>query len=155
MSAGGHGQGTRHVVEPAARVVQGQEGGRLDLESKQVSDCVAVLGAIEPMQTRRRQVHGGRAIQLVLHPADQSFEGLGLRTRSARRWHHACPELPDDLLSGVGVVAEAREVELVQLETGRVESPIVTRDAIPLEHGSGLRRRGGRSNLALTANHSN
>ena len=61
----------------------------LYFECEEIANRIGVLGAIEAMEARRRQVGDGAAIELALHPGDQRAESSRIRPPHAGGRHHA------------------------------------------------------------------
>jgi hypothetical protein len=115
------------------RIVGGQEFGGIHFEPENVANRVCIFRAIQTMQARCRQVGDSAAIQLILHPRDQPVEHGGLRPRHFRRRHHARAQFPDDLFAYLRLVPEVCQVQLVQLQIGRLQLGVMANHTIPVE----------------------
>src|SRR5690606_33346602 len=62
----------------------------------------------------RRKIRLPRAIELVLDPVRDRGIGLGRRTASVGRRHHAGVQLLDDLLPGLPIRVDMRDVERLE-----------------------------------------
>ena len=142
-----------HVVEAGAGVVGGQQRGHVDVEVEQVADGVAVLGGVEAPQRRAPPgvgMGGGGPVELGLEIRDQPARRLPVRSRPARRRHHAGAQLADDLLPDVRVVAHAVEIEIVEGQPRRPQGVVVAGHAVAVEQralrpGGRLAGGGGRN----------
>ncbi len=96
-----------NVVEPGARIVGGEQRGRIDLKREQVADRVGVLGAIQTVHERpaRLRVRGRDAVERRLERRHQRPPLLVGRRGPARRRHHAGAHLPNDLFPQFDVAA--------------------------------------------------
>jgi hypothetical protein len=114
-----HRERAGDVVEAARGIVGRQELARIDLEREQVANRVGVLRAVQSMQTRRRQVRGGGPIELALHPRNHRLQRGGFGAARVGRRHQPRSHLADDRLGHVYVIAQVREIELIEQQVGR------------------------------------
>jgi hypothetical protein len=84
------------------------------------------------------------AIELALDAGNQRLHGRRIRTARSSWRHQARPQLSDDLFSHLRVVADMREVEILEHEIPGLEPRAVTGDAVLIEDGalSAYRSRG-------------
>ena len=152
-----HRQRAGNVVEPAGRIIGGQEFRGVDLHPEEIANDVLILGPIETVNPGRRQVGDRVAVQLVFHPRDEPVERRLVGPRRAKRRHHPGAQLHGDLLGHVRMVGQAREVELVQRQTAGLQPRVVTPDAVLVEHrplgGRVHRRRGACLSAVARARH--
>ena len=166
-------QGHPDVVEPVAGIVGRQQVIDLHLDRQQIPHHVPVLGPIEPVhrgRATRIRPPLGRRVEPAFEPAGQVVQHAGLGPGAAGRRHHARPELADDPLPDLGVLARRGRIEGVQHQPRRpqlrderrrparpaADDPrAVAGDAVPVQHvavdgGRGLRgRRLGRCRQPL------
>ena len=117
-------QSVRDIVESFARIVGGQQRGRVDIEREQIADGVRILSAVQAMQPGEAGIGIGScgAIECRFELVGESVHGGAVRTRRASRRHHARADFPHDFLPSLRVWSGMREIQLVQHQTGRFES---------------------------------
>ena len=136
-------------------VVGRQQRGDVDVDREQIADRGVILGAVDAVErlaAPRVRPGQGHGVDLGLEPGgDGAIRGLG-GPRAAGRRHRLCAELDDDLLPGLGVGADVRQVVGVEGQPRRAQPIVVAAHAVPVERGanracgrggSGLRRLGG------------
>ncbi len=74
-----HRQRAGDVVEAAGRIIGRQELRRVHVQRQQVANGVRVLGAVQPVKARGRQMKSGAAVERVFQPANQRLERRGIR----------------------------------------------------------------------------
>ena len=79
----------------------------------------------------------GGAIELPFHPRDDRLQGRGVGTPRAGRRHQPGAHLAHHRLGHVHVVAEVREIELIEQQVGRLEPRVVAGHAVLVEQGAG------------------
>jgi hypothetical protein len=153
---GRHCKRPRHVVEPVGRVVRREELARVDLHVQQIANGVRVLDAVQSVKAGRREMGNRTAIQLVLHPGDELLARRRIRPRHPRRRHHPGAKLPDDLFADGRVIAEFRQIQLIEQQVRCLQLLVVTGHTILIKerplggdvwrgrNGSGRRRTPGR-----------
>ena len=120
-SAGGHAERARDVVEAGARIVAGQERGRVDGQVEQVAHGVRVLGAVQAMQRRRAGIRRGARgrVERFLEPAHErstrarvgrGSPGGGIKCAAQL----ADRRLPDSAFAGCGSAIEPIEGEIAR-----------------------------------------
>ena len=130
-------------------VVGRQQLGDVDVDREQVADRGVILGPVQAMKglaAARIRTGQGDGVDLRLQPrGDGAVRFLGW-SRVARGRHRPRAQLDDDLLPGLGVGADDRNVVRVQGQVGRAQPIVVAADAEPVERRSnglrGCRRRG-------------
>ena len=75
----------------------------------------------------------GSAIEFALHPVDKAIERGGIRSLHIGWRHHACAELPDDLLSDFCLIGNMVQVQLIEQQIGRLQPGIVARYTVLIE----------------------
>ena len=144
------------VVEAGAGVVGRQQRRDVDLQVQQIADRVAVLGGVEPAQRVAAAgigVGGGGAVELRFQVRGKAGVGLRVGPRASRGRHHPRAELADDLLPGLGVASDPRDVDRVEREPRDAQAVVVAGDAVAVEQrarcSAGCRRlrRAGRQLL--------
>ena len=138
---GRHRQCAGDVVEPARRVVRRQELGSVHFERKQIANRVGVLGAIETMQSWRRQMLRRVGVQAGLHEAEERLHRGRIRPARVGRGHEARAHFANDFFRQLGVIRETREVQLVlvQDQPAGLEPRVVAGDTV-LIHQRARRR---------------
>ena len=102
------------------------------------------------VQTGRRRVRRGAAIQLVLQPGNEPVVGRLVGPPRARWRHHARAHLADDAFPDVRVRGDAHHIEVVERQlarrflTGGFRGLAMAPDAVAIEEGA-LRRNLGRT----------
>ncbi len=145
-----HRQHARQVVEALlVGLVAGQQHLRIQLQSQQIANRVAVLGAAQAVDGHPAWIgssRGGR-VQRVL----EECRGGGQRgrggTRRAGRRHLAGAQLAHHFLPRLGVRGHVAQVEALDREARGLQSLAVTRDAVAVEDRSrrGWIAHGGRA----------
>ena len=118
----------------------------VDFEREQIANRVRVFGAVQAVEAGRGQMRGRAAIELALHPADQRLERGRIRPPHAGRRHHAGAQLADDFFADLRVVAEVREIELVEQQVRRLQPRVVAGHTVLVDQRAlrgGVRRGGG------------
>ena len=139
-----HREGLGVGAEPLLAHVVGrkQQPALVDLEIEEAAHGVAVFGG-------GQAAHGGPAgvgalgrdgVEPALEPAQEPLVEVGRGSRSAGRRHHAEPQLADDGLPHIGVVADGAGVEPVEghrHQPARLPGRRVAGEAVPLDQGPG------------------
>ena len=114
-------------------------GGSSEATSTSSASRSRIALAYSARLSRRRTGRPGRAragaIQLVLEPRDQTVSGRLIGPAHAVRRHGADAQLADNLLPGLGVRLDVRDVERVERESACLQPLVVTGDAVPLDRG--------------------
>jgi hypothetical protein len=138
------------VVEAAAHVVRGKEGRRVDVEREQIADGVAILRAIQAVQSWRRQPLDCAVIELALEPARDLHICLARRAGIAGRRHHPGAQLADYVLPLLGIRRDAVELRVLEREAAgllgvamAVEAVVVDRRLVLRDHGLARRLTAG------------
>ena len=138
-------QHLRVVVEPEARIVGGEQRRTIDLQREQVSDCIDVLEAVEPVYGHAPGIGSGfrRPVERGLERVGEGVPRRRVRPRAADRRHLPAAQLAYDLLQHGGVGGRLPEVDRVEHEAGRFQPLVVTGYAVPIQEGAlrPLRRR--------------
>ena len=103
------------VVKTITGIIAGEKQARVDLQTDQVANDIAVLRAIQAVQCRRSRIWLGRrcAIQCRFQRHRKTVQCCAIRPpRSARR-HHSGTQLPDDFFPGFGILTNVLDIQLV------------------------------------------
>ena len=139
------------VVKAVGGVVGRQQRRHVDVEIEDVANDVGVFRPIQAMQAGRRGVRGGRPVKLALEPGDEAGVGGLVGTPCACGRHHAGPQLADDALPDLRVLAHVLDIKIVErdlargLLPGRFGPLVVAADTIAIQErtlGGLLRPRG-------------
>ena len=131
-------------------VVGRQQLGDVDVYREQVADRGVIFGPVQAVERLAAAGVGtgqGHRVDGRLQPGgDGAVRFLG-RSRVPRRRHRPCAQLDDDLLPGLGVGADVREIVRVEGQIGRAQPVVVAAHAEPVERCSN--RVCGRSDRGL------
>ena len=119
-----HTQHAPDVVESEAGVVGREEIVDRNLESEQVADGVAILGAVQAMKgcrAPRVRSRGRRRVEPALEPRAKAGERRLIRARPAGWRHQYGTELSDHRLPVGGVGGQGLEVQRVQGQSHRTQ----------------------------------
>ena len=88
------------------------------------------------MNARRGKVRmrRGRPVQIIFERHGQRLVRRGVRPRHTGRRHHARAQLPHYLFPLLGVIADRRQLQLVQHQARGLQFLVMTGDAILVEH---------------------
>ena len=130
-------EGVGDVVEPVRQVVGRQQRWTVDLQRQQVPDRVGVLGAGQAVgrRTARVGIALRRPVERGLQPRAERRAVICRRKRHSLRRHHPGPELANHLLPDRGVATDPSQVQTVELDSGGLELPVVTADAVAIQEG--------------------
>src|SRR5438552_11580704 len=106
----------RDVVEAVTAFIGGQERCGIDVEEKQVSYSVLILGTIEtPQRVRAARIRfcGGGLVERRLQPRKQGSTVFDRRLRHVGRRHGARAKLTNDLLPDLAGCARTGDVGFV------------------------------------------
>ena len=126
----------RDVIEPVTGVVDGQPFAGPNVDREQISDGIAVLGAVQPVNRRASRIGvGGRcAVEAELEKIRECLSFCGLRTIShVRRRHFARPDLPKHFLPHFGASGDIRHVDVLEREAARLELVVMAAHTRPVD----------------------
>jgi hypothetical protein len=119
-----------------ARVVGRQEAGRVDIQREQIADCVRVFGAVQPVQTRSREVWLGIPIDLALQEGHELVACLAVERRATIRGRHQSrTKLADDLFPGLGIGRHGIEGMRLQVQPGDLLGRVMAVEANRVDDG--------------------
>ena len=128
-------QDGRDVVEAVSGIVHGQPFARPHVDRQQISNGIAVLGAVQPVHRRASRIGsaGRRAIEIELEEIREglSFFGLWAISHVGRR-HFAGADLPKYFLPHFSAGGHVRHVGVLQRETAGLELVVVAAQARPV-----------------------
>ena len=135
------------VVEVRAHRVARQPLAGVDVELEQILDGARVLGTIEALERAAAGIRVGLGVHVHgrFERANEILIGRRVRTRHARRRHHARLQLADHPFGDVGVLARLREIKRRERETARaiLVAIAVAADAVLLDERVVVGRRAG------------
>ena len=117
-------------------IVAREERLDVDLYSKQITNRVRVFDPVKPMKglgPPRIRLGDREPIKLGLEPAGNLLIRSVVGPRSTNRWHRPRPQLLDDLLPDVAMLAYPRWVEILQRELGRTQPIAVAGHTVAVE----------------------
>ena len=122
------------VVEAAFDVVLGQQNGRVDIESEQVTNGVRVLTSVQPMQRNAaRLVLACLGVDAILEPGHQLRGGFDVWTRLAGRRHETAAQFTNGGFPCLGIVGDAVGRQLVECAPAGLLGAVVTVEAVVLD----------------------
>ena len=68
------------------------------------------------MQTGRRRVGDGVAVELILEPCGETVVGRLVRPARAGGWHHPGPKFPHDPFPRFRVLPDVRHIQIVKCD---------------------------------------
>ena len=147
-----------NVVEAAAERVGRQERVHVDVDTEQVAHGAGILGAVQSLERPPPRVRIQRRglVDPRFERVHQRAHRGGIGVPRGWRRHHARPQLPDHLLSGLGVRLDLCRVETRQDEpAGLTAFAVATRAILRDELVLGLDRwrRGVRTGSDVRRRH--
>ena len=127
----------RDVVEAVTAFIGRQERCGVDVEEKQVSDSVLILGTIEtPQRVRAARIRfrGGGFVERRFQPRKQGSAVFDRRLRHVGRRHGARAKLTNDLLPDLASCTRTGDVGFVQRQAGCFELLVVAGHTVAINH---------------------
>ena len=123
----------RDVVEAEARGIARQQVGDVDFQREQITDCIVILGAVQPPERVRAagvRLRRGQAVEGALQRCERGLVGGLVGPASAGRRHLPRAQLAGDLLPRLPVVPERLRVDRLERKPGRPGPVVVARQAV-------------------------
>ncbi len=139
------------VVEAGADRVSRQIGADVDVESEERPDRGRVFGAVEPLEHAASgiRLRRGRGVEPRFERRDDRQARRGRRLQRAFLRHQAGAQLADHLLAELRVLADFRDVELLERQLAFLREVVVTLEAVFFEECPGVGCRAGRTGHLL------
>ncbi len=133
-------QHLRDVVESIAGVVCRQHRAAVDVERQQIADRIGVLGAVQTMDrgVPRVGMFACRASQFPIEPFNECRRSRRVGPAGAERRHGSRGDLLQYFFPEVRLVANARDVSLLEDQIRGTQPCVVTCDAVPIENRPGF-----------------
>ena len=130
-----YGEGVPYVVESMVHFVDREQRFPVDVDRKQVPNCIGVFGAIETMNRRPARVRfgGGRTVEFGFQVSDQEVIAGRVWPGFACRRHRARPKLVHYFFPHRRVFAGFLEIHFVEHQPRCRRLLVVARDAICIQ----------------------